>query len=230
MSQPRLLIINADDLGASPGINAGILEAIDARVVTSASLMVNMPAAASAAELAAARPWLSVGIHVNLTFERWDEPIVDFDNHSACETEIAAQFERFEGLMGRPPTHVDGQHNIQRDLRVLPILALAATQLGVPLREHGPVEYFPSFYGRWDGATHPEQISPETLLAMVDTFGRGPTELACHPGRPEPDFESDYHDERLIELETFLTEGLLLELEQKRIQLISYHEVPQVTP
>jgi predicted glycoside hydrolase/deacetylase ChbG (UPF0249 family) len=230
MSQPRLLIINADDLGASPGINAGILETIDAGVVTSASLMVNMPAAENAAELAAARPWVSVGIHVNLTFEHWGEPIVDFDDDSACESEISSQFERFEMLMERPPTHVDSQHNIQRDQRVRPILALAAAQLGIPLREHGPVEYFPNFYGRWDGETHPEHISFENLLVMAGTFGRGPTELACHPGRPEPGFDSDYHDERVIELETLLTEGLLREFEQRGIRLMSYHDVPQATP
>ena len=96
--------------------------------------------------------------------------------------------------------------------------------------EHGPVEYFPSFYGRWDGEAHPEHISPENLLAMADGFGHGPTELACHPGRPEPDFDSDYHHERVIELETLLTEGLLLEFEQRGIRLISYHDVPQATP
>jgi predicted glycoside hydrolase/deacetylase ChbG (UPF0249 family) len=230
MSVSRLVIINADDLGATPGINAGIVEAIDARVVTSASLMVNMPGSREAAAMMKHRPWASVGIHVNLTFERYDEPIVDFDDPGAVESEVTTQFERFQELVARPPTHVDSQHNVQRDARLQPILADAAARLGVPLRENGPVEYFPHFYGRWDGETHPEHISIESLLSMIDTLGRGPTEVACHPGRPEPDFETSYHRERFIELETLLTPGLRAELDARGVRLISYHDLAGAAP
>ena len=38
------LFINADDLGISPGVNRGIVEAHRAGPLTSASLLVNMPA------------------------------------------------------------------------------------------------------------------------------------------------------------------------------------------
>ena len=41
----RYLIVNADDLGADDGINRGIIEAHERGIVTSASLMVNMPSA-----------------------------------------------------------------------------------------------------------------------------------------------------------------------------------------
>ena len=67
----RALIINADDFGMSAGINRGILEAAEARVVTSASLMVNMPASDDA--LRAARTMgraVSVGLHLTLTVGR----------------------------------------------------------------------------------------------------------------------------------------------------------------
>ena len=40
----RYLIVNADDLGASASVNRGILEAHERGIVTSASLMVDMPA------------------------------------------------------------------------------------------------------------------------------------------------------------------------------------------
>ncbi|CAA9359468.1 MAG: Cellobiose phosphotransferase system YdjC-like protein [uncultured Nocardioidaceae bacterium] len=44
----RWLIVNADDFGASKGINAGIARAHDTGIVSSTSLMVTMPAASDA--------------------------------------------------------------------------------------------------------------------------------------------------------------------------------------
>jgi chitin disaccharide deacetylase len=55
----RRLVVNADDLGLSPGVNEGILEAHTTGIVTSASLMVNRPGAEHAATLLAAHPSLS---------------------------------------------------------------------------------------------------------------------------------------------------------------------------
>ena len=66
MSGARVLIVNADDLGLSPGVNAGIIEAHLRGIVTSASLMVRQPAAREAARLARAHPGLSVGLHLDL--------------------------------------------------------------------------------------------------------------------------------------------------------------------
>jgi predicted glycoside hydrolase/deacetylase ChbG (UPF0249 family) len=45
MAEKRLLIVNADDLGLSEGVNAGIAEAHERGIVTSASLMVRQGAA-----------------------------------------------------------------------------------------------------------------------------------------------------------------------------------------
>lgn len=219
----KLVIVNADDLGASRGINNGIVEAVDGGTVTSASLMVNMPAAADAAAQLASRPAISIGIHVNFTNES-PPALVDFDDPAACARELQRQLEAFVGLTGHTPTHIDAHHNIHRDRRLTPVFVDAARRLGVPLRENGPVEYFSSFYGRWDEETHPEHISVDNLLRMVEGFGPGPTELSCHPGRPEPEFESPYHVERSIELETLLSPGLGEELAARGVSLTSYHQ------
>ena len=61
----RWLIVNADDFGASRGVNQGICEAHDAGVVSLTSLMVTMPAAEEAVELARQRPGLSLGRNPN---------------------------------------------------------------------------------------------------------------------------------------------------------------------
>src|SRR4051794_39741974 len=62
----RYLIVNADDFGQSRGVNAGIVEAHERGVVTSASLMVRWPAAAEAAACARSHPRLAVGLHLDL--------------------------------------------------------------------------------------------------------------------------------------------------------------------
>jgi predicted glycoside hydrolase/deacetylase ChbG (UPF0249 family) len=63
----RRLIINADDFGLSEGVNRGIVEAHEAGSVTSASLLVNLPAFGDAVDRAARNPQLGIGLHFNLT-------------------------------------------------------------------------------------------------------------------------------------------------------------------
>jgi chitin disaccharide deacetylase len=62
----KRLIVNADDLGMSRGITDGILIAHRYGVLTSASLMVNMPASEYAIERLASAPRLGIGIHLNI--------------------------------------------------------------------------------------------------------------------------------------------------------------------
>ena len=63
---PRNLIVNADDLGWTAGVNRGIAEAHRNGIVTSASLLANGGAFAEAVELARDASGLGVGVHVNL--------------------------------------------------------------------------------------------------------------------------------------------------------------------
>ena len=60
------VVVTADDLGLSPGVTRGILEAHRRGVVRSASLMVTFASAAEAAALARAQPDLEVGLHIDL--------------------------------------------------------------------------------------------------------------------------------------------------------------------
>jgi len=65
MSEKRL-IINADDFGMSGEISDGILLAHRYGILTSTSLMVNMPASEYAVERLSSAPRLSVGVHLNI--------------------------------------------------------------------------------------------------------------------------------------------------------------------
>jgi predicted glycoside hydrolase/deacetylase ChbG (UPF0249 family) len=62
-----LLIINADDLGASQGINDEIFELMSLGLVTSATIMANAPAFEHAVSRMKEFPACSFGVHLNLT-------------------------------------------------------------------------------------------------------------------------------------------------------------------
>lgn len=74
MTSSRWLIINADDFGISPGVNIGIVEAAQAGTVTSASVIVNLPAFEDALDRSTSCPNLSLGVHLNLTV---GQPLTD---------------------------------------------------------------------------------------------------------------------------------------------------------
>ena len=61
------LIVNADDLGWTEGVNRGILEAFQGGIVTSGSLLANGVAFAEAVMAAKSAPGLGVGVHLNLS-------------------------------------------------------------------------------------------------------------------------------------------------------------------
>jgi predicted glycoside hydrolase/deacetylase ChbG (UPF0249 family) len=63
----KKLIVNADDLGWTDGVNRGILEAFHHGIVTSASLLANGAAFAGGVEAARSAPGLGVGVHLNLS-------------------------------------------------------------------------------------------------------------------------------------------------------------------
>src|SRR5687768_15266873 len=113
----RQLIVNADDLGQSPGINRGIAKAHDDGIVTSASLMVDGRAVEDAARWATAQR-LSVGLHVyygewQLQGGSWEplEEVVDLTDAAAVADETERQLDRFSVLMERRPTHLDSHQH-----------------------------------------------------------------------------------------------------------------------
>src|SRR3981189_1031470 len=61
------LIVNADDLGWTDGVNRGIVEAFHHGIVTSASLLANGAAFAGGVEAARSAPALGIGAHLNLS-------------------------------------------------------------------------------------------------------------------------------------------------------------------
>lgn len=62
----RCLIVNADDFGESEEVTSGIIEAHRNGIVTSTSLLANMPGFEHAVTLALKHPTLHIGAHLNM--------------------------------------------------------------------------------------------------------------------------------------------------------------------
>jgi chitin disaccharide deacetylase len=228
----RRLIVNADDLGLSAGVNRGIAQAHEQGIVTSASLMVRAPAAAEAAAYAKAHPELSVGLHVDLAEwhykgEAWIAAyeVVPLDDAAAVGAEVAAQVEHFMALMGREPTHLDSHQHVHREEPACTIVRQHAERLCVPVRHFTPgVRYEGGFYGQSGrGEPYPEGIAPEALCSLLRELPGGTTELGCHPGLDD-DSGSSYAAERAIEVATLRDPAVRATLERERIELCSFAE------
>jgi predicted glycoside hydrolase/deacetylase ChbG (UPF0249 family) len=221
----KYLIVNADDFGASSGINRGIVEAHERGVLTSTSLMVNMPAVAEAVRFSRDYPSLSIGLHVNFTGES-DGPVVDVDDTDACREELTQQFDQFAQSMGRLPSHIDSHHHIHRRRNLLPLFQDLAWRYRLPLREHSCVTFFKRFYAQWDGGTHLDWISPGNLVRLLEAaLSDGITELGCHPGYVDPSFQTVYNTEREAELQTLCDSAVRAWLTEWNVTLINYDAV-----
>ncbi len=224
MAPVRRLIFNADDFGASEGINRAILDCHERGVVTSASLMVTAEAAEEAAAISRENPDLSVGLH----WDVWGETGREFDIYDvpAVREEFVRQIERFRELMGRDPTHVDSHQHPHREEHLMPVFKEMVEPLGVPLRCDGRVHYVGGFYAQWEWkVTNLEYVSVPFLQKLLREETRpGWTEFGCHPGYRSPGFDSIYLDEREVEV-TSLTDPRIREtIDELGLRLASYSD------
>lgn len=148
------LIVNADDLGWTEGVNRGIADAHRNGIVTSASLLANGTAFREAVELTKFLPNLGIGVHLNLSdgvplappqsvpslvnrsgeFEGGPESLLLKMAMrrlmlSEVESEWEAQMRRVRDV-GIAPTHLDGHKHVH----MLPGLFEVALRLA---KKHG---------------------------------------------------------------------------------------------
>ncbi|MGE3537688.1 MAG: ChbG/HpnK family deacetylase [Candidatus Tectimicrobiota bacterium] len=218
----KYLIVNADDFGASTGLNRGILEGHLHGVVTSTSLMVTGSAVQEAVAMSRECPGLSIGLH----WDVWGEGPQTFDitNLSAVRQEFQRQIDAFYHRLGRLPTHIDSHHHVHRRAELAPLFQELVAPLGVPLRGASAVQFVGGFYAQWEWmVTNLEYVSVATLQRMLrEEVPPGWTEFACHPGYASPDFTSVYLHEREAELRTLTTPCIRETMTLLGIHLVNY--------
>lgn len=231
----KYLIVNADDFGASAGINRGIIDCHTRGIVTSTSLMVTGQAVHEAVQLSREYPELAIGLHWDVTGE--DDRAFDLDNLSLVREEFDRQLDRFHHLLGRLPTHVDSHQHVHREEHLMPLFTEMVEPIGVPLRGDGRVNVVGGFYAQWEWmVTNLEYVSvPFLQWILREEVLDGWTEISCHPGYRSPEFASVYDSERETEVQTLCDLRIRATIEELGLRLMSYadytlcseHEMPR---
>jgi predicted glycoside hydrolase/deacetylase ChbG (UPF0249 family) len=240
----RRLVINADDLGYDPAVSEGIVLAMRSGVVTSSTLMVNLPHSAHGASLARGLP---VGLHLNLSrgsplsaqfpgsFLRdgaFEETLAGSLPADVVAEEASAQLARAEELLGAPPTHLDVHRHLHRVGPVLEAICRVAAARGLPVRaldegmraglRRAGVRTTDHFVGEAGGEAYwTEQRFAGTVTALEE----GITELMCHPGYPPRETRTSYALQRAVELATLTSAAARKALDEAGVTLISFADL-----
>lgn len=109
------IVLNADDFGHSPDTVEAIIDCFERRLLTSASLMANMPATERAIAFALKEPQFSYGLHFTCTGDGVERPLSNPDEIPALVDENGAFLPtnvlRVRSLLGRLPSE-----EIEREL------------------------------------------------------------------------------------------------------------------
>lgn len=175
----------------SDGITRGILEAHRSGIVTSATVMTNVPWARRGIERALTdAPALGLGLHVNLTYGAPVLPpeevpsLVGADgaflsarrgvslphlwNRRDLEAEVAAQLERFVTYAGRPPDHLDTHQLVSTfSAPCREVLVDLAARHGLALRRGRT-----TLYGPFERLFREGGAVPEALRPVLGRIGR----------------------------------------------------------
>ncbi len=255
MSGERRLIVNADDFGRSPGINAGIVECHLEGIVTSTTLMVNLPWTGDAVHRLTGCPRLGVGLHLNYCYGYPVAPrhavssLVDSQGAFMTDTEwlarhadaadivteTNAQLARFRDLLGRAPTHMDSHKYLHSALRFRHAVIGVALGAGVALRavtdddRHAIVEAGVKTSDRFEGRFHGldgDGVSQGILSQALSDAPIGVTELMCHPGYVDEHLnDSSYAADRRREMAALRDQRTFALLGGLDIRLTTFEDI-----
>lgn len=247
----KYLIINGDDFGFSPGVNRGIVQAHKSGLLTSTTVMVNLPEARQITEVARSNPALGVGVHLNITFGR---PLLPIERVQSLLTE-EREFLRPEAGCGRvqpgevreewraqveqllawgiKPTHLDSHHHVHTWPELREVIADLAVYYQLPVRfTDDPTRQLLLERGltvaNWFiGDFYGEQATVAKLKECIEKMPEGVSEVMCHPAVVDQDLvsHSSYTWPRNQELESLCSPELSSVLQNRGIRLMNYRQL-----
>lgn len=252
----RFLIVNADDFNLTLGVSRGILQAHRDGIVTSTTVLVNLPGLEIGRDLAGEATALSLGLHLNLTygppilpparlpslvdgngrFPRRPARFAERGLSDEAREEFAAQVDRFVAAFGRPPTHLDSHHHIHRHPPILELLERLAIGLHIPLRPPSAGQVgslrargIPAVDRTVGDISEKALRDPGGLVVLLNALPDGITELVCHPGYHDADLAvSSYDQQREQELRTLCDPTVREAIARAGIRCIGYRDLPAV--
>jgi hypothetical protein len=232
------LIVNADDFGISNTVNRAILESMESGLVTSTSMIANMPGFEDAVQLVREHGLLigRIGLHLNLTEGHpLSRPILDcpaFCNDNGCfvyprrsmfllnSSEKRAVYDELKAqlecllAMGIRPTHLDSHHHIHTEWAIAPLVCRLARQYGIPrIRRSRNIGRQPALSKRiYKAAINRWRLGNRHKFRNTDYFG----DIDDMKGLPET-FSLDGKSVEIIVHPIFNEEGELVDLDRQNL-------------
>lgn len=240
----KKLIINADDFGMCEGNTLGILLGHEKGLISSTTVMMNMPYAKWALDQAKRYPDLGIGVHLTLTMGKpllpgkksytddkgyflrpsaYEDGFPDGDPDEVY-TEWKAQIEAFIQYTGHLPTHLDSHHHVHMEHRQIDVIQRLAEEYHLPIRQTKPIiqPFFPAytnFYG--------EGVNFETFKKICSQDEYETVEIMSHPALIDERLMkvSSYNLPRMKELALLMSDSFKQFIDENNIQLISYADI-----
>lgn len=239
----RYLIVNADDFGLSEAVNYGILKAYKEGVVTSTTIMANMPGYEHAIQLAKENPGLHIGVHLTLTTYK---PLLKSHKHIVMENgyfhdkskineidneeaylELKAQIEKVLES-GIKIDHLDSHHHIHIEPILKEVMERLSKEYQLPFRGgflyDSPIEKYSTsnitFYN--DG------ITVENFKKITQNIKEKEVcEVMCHPAYVDHFLYNitSYALQRIDEVEILCSEEVKQILKEEDIILTTYSQL-----
>ncbi len=238
--------MNADDFGYSAGVNLGIIAAHQEGIVTSTTMMMNMPGVQHAFKLARENPELGVGIHLVLTcnkplsndvFSLVNEEgnfhsLQEIHQHANMEDvkrEFTKQVEAFLES-GQKPTHIDSHHHVHANENILPVVIELAEQYQLPIRHFRTLQNEHVNLGEiittdaCNADFYGNDLSVETIEKIIDSYDVDILEIMTHPAYIDQSLYqgSRYSLQRMKELDILTDPRVKEMLMARNIQLITF--------
>ncbi|MFB4163232.1 chitin disaccharide deacetylase [Alteribacillus sp. JSM 102045] len=190
----KKLIINGDDFGFSRGVNHGIIDAYQEGILTSTTVLTNMPGANHAYKEAASHPGLGVGIHLNLTLGKpmlsSHHTIVDENglfrklpfykgSYKIDAEEIYVEWKaQIESAITHDltPTHLDSHHHIHSYPGMPEVFVSLAKEYRLPVRR---------VFSQKEDSLFSDLLTAEQFIDDVDILKKTSAELRNDFGQAE---------------------------------------------
>lgn len=217
------LIVNADDYNLTRGVCRGILKAHDEGIVTSTTVLINLPLDEWALRELKKRPNLGAGVHLNVTLGkplsraselrslvqpdgRFRRPL-DYFKKLPLEKEVAKEYEAqvqlFVKCLGTKPDHLDTHHHLHDHPLFFRAVAGVARRWKIPVRRSRIFQLDP-YRDEVDGLKTTEYLfgnlearfiwRKDSFWGVVENLQEGTSEIGCHPA---------YCDRELREISSF---------------------------
>lgn len=231
------LIVNADDFGYTPGISNGIIHGYKNGIITSTTVLTNIPDIEEDCLKLLELDNIGIGLHLNLTLEKpltngktiqdntgyfYDRKHLLFDQLDLIEveTEFRAQINQFIKLFNRLPDHLDSHHSIHDHPVLLSITQKLMQEYNLPARRLSSVTFIGQFFAK--------EITPLHLISILKSNSNEDCiEIMCHPGFNDNHLEhkSSYNKDRQNELETLCSPDVIEYIKKEKIELTHYGKI-----